>query len=312
MTLLFHLATAVPLAILLVPLQLLPWRAASALGRAYGYVVFYVYALGRRTAQINLRRFHGAALTRGEARRAARAVCAGIGQSLAEGMQFTRRYGDGLGDWRAVIRMEDEALNRRVLADPRPKILVSAHLGVFEAAVSFAGMLGGGGAVLIRHWDNPVVDSLVYGRRFPRGTRLIGKHGGSLAALDALRAGTSVAMLADENAGPRGVWVPFLGRDASTVRTPALLACQTGAPVVVAVAVRRPDGLLYRAALLEPPSVPAAGDVEALTARIAATLDAWIREDPLQWRWIHWRWKHRPDGTEERYGRRELATAFAS
>ena len=303
----------VPLALLLAPLFVLPARAAAAVGRAYGYVLFCVYALGRRTAQINLRRFHGAALTRADARRATLAVCAGLGQSIAEGLQFTRRYGDGRRDWRGAIRMEDDALNRRILADPRPKILVTAHLGVFEAAITFAALHSGGGAVVVRHWDNPIVNSLIYGRRFPPGTRLIEKHGGGLAALDALRAGSNVAMLVDENAGPRGIWVPFLGRHASTVRTPALLACQTGCPIVAAVAVRRPDqSLLYRAALIEPPASARGADVEALTRDIAATLDAWIREDPLQWRWIHWRWKHRPDGSQERYGRRELKAAFSS
>jgi hypothetical protein len=48
-----------------------------------------------------------------------------------------------------------------------------------------------------------------------------------------------------------------------------------------------------------------------LTARVAAKLECWIRDDPDQWRWTHWRWKTRPDGTEEQYGRTAVRAALA-
>ena len=39
--------------------------------------------------------------------------------------------------------------------------------------------------------------------------------------------------------------------------------------------------------------------------------EAWVREDPLQWRWIHWRWRTRPGGSEETYTRGDVRDAFA-
>jgi len=107
--------------------------------------------------------------------------------------------------------------------------------------------------------------------------------------------------------------VPFFGTLASTRKTPAVLSLATGAPIVVGACIRRPGRpFLYRLALLEPDTTLDAGEAIAdLTARIVSTFEGWIRDDPLQWRWIHPRWKTRPDGREERYGRADLARAFA-
>ena len=42
-----------------------------------------------------------------------------------------------------------------------------------------------------------------------------------------------------------------------------------------------------------------------------SAIERWVREDPGQWRWIHHRWKTRPDGSEETYGRCDLRRAFS-
>ena len=173
-----------------------------------------------------------------------------------------------------------------------------------------AGLSAPGGAAVARRVDNPFLDALVARVRGGREA-LIEKTGAVEAALERLRSGRSVALLLDENGGHRGLFVPFFGRPASTRKTAALLSLRTGAPVVVGAVVRRPKGLLYRLALLPPAERHGPEDVRRLTAEIAATIERWVREDPGQWRWIHHRWKTRPDGSEETYGRCDLRRAFS-
>jgi KDO2-lipid IV(A) lauroyltransferase len=306
-------AVAIPACLVMLPIWCLPYRAATALGRGYGSILFFLYGPGRRAGQINLRRAYGATLSRPAARRVVRQVFAAMGEAFAEGLQFAARCKDGHGPWESLVDYEEPDLAAQILADPRPKIFVTAHLGSWEVATAVAALRGGGGSVVLRRLDNVVLDRLFQRLRMIPGGRVIEKRGAAFAALATLRAGQNVALLADENAGRRGEWVSFFGREASTHRLPALLACQTGSPVVVAVAVRRPGGrLLTRLAVIEPPAVPAAASTSAMTRAIAAVLERWIREDPLQWRWIHWRWKHRPDGSEEQYRRADVAAAFAA
>jgi KDO2-lipid IV(A) lauroyltransferase len=303
-----HAVVAVMVVAVGAPLRWLPWPAALALGRCYGYAGFLLYPQGRRAGQINLRHVYGPALSRGAARRRTVRVFGSLGQALAESLQFSRRFANGSPGWDRLFDIEDPPLHQRVVSDPRPKVFVTAHLGSWEMSLIAAGLRMGQGAALMRRVDNPFVERLLRWARLSRAP-LIDKRGGAAEAIAQLQQGDNVALLLDENAGYKGAWVDFLGRPASTHRTAALLSARTGSPIVVGAAVRRPGGrYLYRLECIEPASQPES--IDAVTQQITAILERWIREDPLQWRWIHWRWKTRPDGTEETYTRRDLAACF--
>ena len=308
------LVAAVAVVAVCLPLWLLPWRAAAACGRLYGWAACCGWPLARRASMMNLRRAYGPGIDRATARRQTWAVFAALGQSLAEGVQFARRHKRGAGDWRRLYREEDPELAARLVADPRPKILVTGHLGSWEVLVMLIALrTGGRGAFVARGVDNPFLDAVVRRLRVQRPDQWIEKRGAVPAALRRLRQGDNVALLLDENGGPGGLFVDFFGRPASTRKTAAVLALATGAPLVIGAAVRRPGTVpfLVRLAVIETAGLgPAA--ILPLTRQLAAIYEGWVRDDPLQWRWVHWRWKHRPDGTLETYGRRDLAACFAA
>lgn len=299
------------------PLWVLPWGAACRLGRRYGTLVGAFSRTARRVGMINLRRAYGPEMSPARAESGTREVFANLGQSLAEAIQFARRFrreGSRLED---IAEAEDVELMERLLADPRPKVFVNGHLGSWEVAtMMIAQRSGSRGAVIYRRVDNPFLDFLV--RRFRSGaaSRLIEKRGAVSESVRRLERGESVAVLLDESGGPTGLFLDFFGRPASTRKTAALLSIRTGAPIVVGAALRRqgPSGrrFLFKLALLEPPRGPDARPeaVAELTREILRIYEGWVREDPLQWRWVHWRWKHRPGGREETYTREDLDAAF--
>jgi KDO2-lipid IV(A) lauroyltransferase len=172
---------------------------------------------------------------------------------------------------------------------------------------------GRAGAVVVRRIDNPFLNALWRIVRVRSRTDWIEKRGAAGEMLQRLRRGEDVAMLLDENAGARGVFVPFFGRLASTAKSPAVLSLATGSPVIVGACLRRPgQRFFFRLAVLEPNrSLPPDQAIHDLTARIVATYETWIRDAPHQWRWVHWRWKARPDGSEERYSHSDLKKTFA-
>ena len=113
---------------------------------------------------------------------------------------------------------------------------------------------------------------------------------------EALREGKTVALVADQDAGERGVFVPFLGREASTFRGPARLALSQDVPLFFGAAVR--DGLGY-GWVLEPIERPPPGKAAELeyTRRWVSRLEEQVRLRPEQYFWFHRRWKTRPPGT---------------
>ena len=105
-------------------------------------------------------------------------------------------------------------------------------------------------------------------------------------------------MLADQDAGQRGLFVDFFGRPASTHKAIALLAIEHQAPVVVGVARRVGPGFRYEircADVIEPDEFTGtADDARLLTQRYTSALEELIRQDPTQYLWLHRRWKHQP------------------
>jgi KDO2-lipid IV(A) lauroyltransferase len=295
------------------PLWLLPWKWAAGLGELYGRCAYGLWPVARRAGWINLRRAYGPSMDRARAARWTREVFGGLGRSIAEGVQFARRFKSGR-DPGGLIDVEDPALEARILDDPRPKIFVTGHLGSWEVAIgAVSRRAASGGAVIIRRIDNSILNAVVRRLRLRRGSEWIEKRGASSEALRRLRAGESIALLADENGGARGVFVDFFGRAASTHKTPALLSALTGAPIVVGAALRRGGRFRFKLAVVEPRIAgPGAADAEIrrLTAEVASILEEWVREAPTQWRWIHWRWRSRPDGSEESYGDSDVAACF--
>ena len=73
----------------LLPLRVLPWNAACALGSLYGLAAWTVMGTARRAGLVNLRRAYGPSMSRAAAGRAVRAVFANLGRSLAEGVRFS-------------------------------------------------------------------------------------------------------------------------------------------------------------------------------------------------------------------------------
>lgn len=175
------------------------------------------------------------------------------------------------------------------------RIIVTGHLGSWELAGALLAGVGLPVVAVVKRQANRRFD-----RRLEELRRRLGIETVSMARAghripEALAGGATVALVADQDAGSRGVFVPYLGRDASTFRGPAYLSLRTGAPLLFGFLVREGEG--YRAKV-EPVPEPAAGAspdaVVELTRRWVSRLEAAVRRWPGQYFWFHRRWKTRP------------------
>jgi KDO2-lipid IV(A) lauroyltransferase len=310
LTLLRDLLLAVPIVVVLLPIWWLPWHWAAAMGRLYAWIAIACWPSARRVGLMNLHRAYGATIDRRGARALVWRSFGSLGASLADALQFSRRHRRGEPNWKKLFRFEDPVLAAQLVTTRGPVVFVTGHLGSWEVLLQMMSLsVNQRSGAIVRRVDNPFVNALVRRVRLRDSTQWIEKRGALMDALGRLRRGEHVALLLDENGGRRGTFVDFFGRPASTSRAAALLALESGATVVAGVAIRRPGPVPFflRFAQIEVPAPGGESDrVRELTQRITRQLETWIREQPDQWRWIHWRWKTRPDGTEERYGASDL------
>ena len=177
---------------------------------------------------------------------------------------------------------------------PHGVVLITGHFGNWETHGIVHAKHFGPIGVVVRPLDNPTLDRAMTTLRASAGNEVIGKEQAMIRSMRRLKAGQGVAFVVDQNVQEKeGIFVDFFGREACTTPFAAKLAIKTGAMVLPCRAVMTPD-FRYRVVYDAPidPRGFGTGDaaVEKLTQTMMNTTEAWIRENPDQWLWMHRRW----------------------
>jgi KDO2-lipid IV(A) lauroyltransferase len=113
-----------------------------------------------------------------------------------------------------------------------------------------------------------------------------------------LESGAGLCFIADQNAGSKGLFVDFFGRQASTYKSIGLLAIHHEVPIIVGCARRLSDRFDYEIVVnrVIHPSEWTGRDDELMwiTQEYTRAIEEFIRVDPSQYLWVHRRWKTRP------------------
>ena len=137
------------------------------------------------------------------------------------------------------------------------------------------------------------LDKYIQERRTFSGLELVNKKGSFKHLLRGLKQGKSAAILIDQYAGRRGVFVDFLGIPTSTTASPVLLALRTGCPIVPVFIIRERAG--YRIFIESPVTVVKTGninrDIQTGTQLMVRPLERYVKRYPDQWWWVHRRWR---------------------
>ena len=284
--------------------QMLTIAQSYALARFLAWVTYKVDARHRMVGIENLRLAYGDRYDDPQRDRIVRSVYLHFCMMIMELLHIPRKI--HVTNWRQYARLvgHPPILDRFMTGGPM--ILLTGHYGNWELAGYLFGLFGYPTYSVARTLDNPYLDRFLRAFRERTGQKLIPKSGGYDQILEVLQSGQALSMLADQDAGQRGMFVEFFGRPASTHKAIALLAIEHQAPVVVGVARRIGPGFRYEircAEIIQPGEFTgSAEDARLLTQRYTSALEELIRQDPTQYLWLHRRWKHQPQP------RRALAT----
>ncbi len=177
-------------------------------------------------------------------------------------------------------------------------VIVTGHFGNWELAGSTIAALGYTVDAVMQRLKNRYLNRLLEDTRRRLGMGLIDRVDAWDRLTGSLEAGRVVAFVADQDARRHGIFVPFMGRPASTHRAPALLALRAGVPFFVGGARRVGPGRYHGWVV----PLEAGGNanvkerVYELTRQWVAELEARVRLSPEQYFWHHKRWKTAPPG----------------
>lgn len=179
----------------------------------------------------------------------------------------------------------------------RPVVFVAGHFANIE---TMAATIVGAGVpcqITYRAANNPYVDAQIRAARARYGVRLFAPKGGEGARelLEGMARGESVALMNDQKFS-EGPEVTFFGQPVNAAPGPSRLALRFGT-VLQPLSVTRLPGVRFRMTLHEPIDVERTGDRQADIARavqaITRFIEARVRENPVDWFWVHKRWPDR-------------------
>lgn len=200
--------------------------------------------------------------------------------------------------WRNHCKLLGDDRVVSTLLREEPKVIISGHYGNFELGGYLLGLFGFPTYTIARPIDNPHVDRYVNAFRGRTGQRILPKAGSRDEVERVLGQGGILTLLGDQHAGPKGCWVDFFGKPASTHKAVSLFTLSYRAPTMV-IGVRRAHGpLRYEVSAVDivDPGAQAfeLGTTPLLTQWFTEGLEQVIRSDPTQYWWVHRRWKGEP------------------
>ncbi len=275
------------------PLALLPRKPALHAGSLIGLLAYHLWRSRRDIAikNLTLTVSNSEALNITDSREVVKENFKNLGRSLMEVIKIYHGRGGEIIESVVITGKENYI---KALQKGRGIIVITGHCGNWELLALAASCRLTPISVVARPINNPYLNRFVERIRTRYGNRVIYKGGALREILRELKAGRPVGILMDQGVLPsEGVLVDFLGRPAWTIKTPAVIARKTGTPVLPVFIKRNGDRHIMEihreVKLSENPDPEEA--IREDTRTFTSYIEAYIRENPTEWLWIHRRWK---------------------
>ncbi len=263
----------------------LPVRPAYAIARAVADLSYPFQGRLRRHVKDNMRHVLGPGADEKEVSRAAREVFRNVTRYYADLIRLPRIDPHRLLEHNLNVHGMENLKN--ALAQGEGVVLVSAHYGNTELTVQALAAFDIYAYVLTEPLQPRQLSDLTHRLRSTHGHIYQPVSMSSVkGALRYLRQGKLVAILCDRDIQKTGQLLPLCGCPARFPVGAAMLAVRTGAQVVPAFSHRQGPGRIE--VWIEPPlSLERTGDeehdVRAITEKILARFEEYLRRDPGQW-----------------------------
>ena len=269
--------------------RFLPYGVLLFLGRILGNL-YYIFVKKQRERAVT-QMMPALNVSEDEARKIVRESFVNLARNMLEIFYMPNLNEKNLSDYIKIDHLERMT---DALAEGHGVVVLTGHIGTWEwlsAAFTLNGLPVTAIAKLQPNQEySRALDDLratINVEIFNRGTSEL------LAAGRALKKGKILGFLADQDGGPGGAFIEFLGKVASTPMGPAVFAKKFHSPVLPAFIIRQPDGkhlVKILPAMHFEDTGDTDGDLFRFTEKMTKILEQVIRENPTQWLWFQKRW----------------------
>lgn len=281
-------------------LSALPHPFVLFLGRILGNLYYVLIKKQRNRAIAQMMPALG--VSEAEAQRLVRLSFINLAQNMLEIMCLPKLNKENFQKYIEMVHLERL---QDALAEGHGVVVLTGHIGTWEWLSASLALSGIPVTAIAKPQPNEQYTRVLNELRATVGVEIFSRGTSELlAAGRALKAGKILGFLADQDAGPGGAFIEFLGRTASTPMGPAVFSKKFSAPVVPIFILRQADGR-HRVEVHEPLRYEDTGDADVdlyqFTVVMTELLERVIREHPTQWIWFQKRWNTPPDARKEKH-----------
>lgn len=269
--------------------SLLPYSFILSAGRGLGLLYYKFVHKQVNRARDTIRERLG--VSQEEADRITKEMCKNLGMSCLEIMYMPALNRENI---RKYVKIEHEDLLWEAVNEGKGVVMLAIHMDNWEWLGAALSLYGYPLTSFIKKQPSESINKILHDLRVGVGIELF-QRGTSetVTAARALKKGKMLGFIADQDGGYDGIFLPFLGKMASTPVGPAFFARRFKSPIVPIFIVRNPNGghntIVYDKFYYED-----TGDEEKdmynCTKRMTEIVEEVIRKYPDNWLWFQKRW----------------------
>lgn len=271
-------------------LSVLPYKFVVRLGRNCGKLYWYIAKKQRLRAEATIQERMGVSAR--DAHAIIHRLFLNLGMTAMEILYMPALNKENI---RGLVSFDRPGVLWEALAKKHGVVMLACHMDNWEWLGAALALNGFPLSTVEKPQPNPVYSDFMNELRrgvgqeiFARGTNEI------LGCARAMKKGRMLGLIADQDGGYNGIFVPFFGKMASTPEGPAYFARKFKAPVVPIFIVRKPSGYGHQVIVKDPIYYEDTGNREKddyrITLQMTQEVEKIIRQYPDNWIWFQHRW----------------------
>ena len=272
----------------------LPYDVLLFIGKILGNIYYLVVKKQRNRAIEQM--MPALNISESEAKKLVRASFVNLARNMLDILYMPNLTPENVDDYVTFDHIEriEEAIS-----EGHGVVVLTGHVGTWEWMSASVALKGFPVTAIAKMQPNAeysrALDDLratVHVEIFTRGTSEL------LSAGRALKKGKILGFLADQDGGPGGAFIEFLGKLASTPMGAAVFARKFGSPVLPMFIIRQPNGrhkIIVHEIMRYEDSGDTDKDLYNFTEKMTRIIENVVKEYPTQWLWFQKRWNTPPE-----------------